>query len=201
MANKSVGLLTIAFGADLRGFEKAMKKAQRNIKKFGASMQRTGKNLTRNITLPIIGLGAVAVKTFMSFEQSMLKVKAVSGATAKEFKALTDNAKKLGASTMFTASEVAGLQFELAKLGFSTNEINESTESILRLSQATTHDLAQSGEIVAATLNSFNMEASESTRVADVFALASSNAAIDMQKLSVALPKVGAISGAFRHGY
>ena len=28
MANKSVGLLTIAFGADLRGFEKAMKKAQ-----------------------------------------------------------------------------------------------------------------------------------------------------------------------------
>lgn len=195
MANKSVGLLTIAFGADLRGFDRAMKKAQRNIKKFGASMQRTGKNLTRNITLPIIGLGAVAVKTFMSFEQSMLKVKAVSGATAVEFKALTDNAKKLGASTMFTASEVAGLQFELAKLGFSTNEINASTESILRLSQATTHNLAQSGEIVAATLNSFNMEASESTRVADVFALASSNAAMDMEKLGAAMPKVGSIAG------
>ena len=42
MANKSVGLLTIAFGADLRGFDKAMKKAQRSIKKFGTSMQRTG---------------------------------------------------------------------------------------------------------------------------------------------------------------
>jgi len=196
MANKSVGLLTIAFGADLRGFEKAMKKAQRNIKKFGASMQRTGKNLTRNITLPIIGLGAVAVKTFMSFEQSMLKVKAVSGATAKEFKALTDNAKKLGASTMFTASEVAGLQFELAKLGFSTNEINASTESILRLSQATTHDLAESGEIVASTLKSFNLEAAQSTKVADIFALASSNAAMDMQKLSVAMPTVGATANA-----
>jgi phage-related minor tail protein len=196
MANKSVGLLTIAFGADLRGFEKAMKKAQRNIKKFGASMQRTGKNLTRNITLPIIGLGAVAVKTFMSFEQSMLKVKAVSGATAKEFKSLTDNAKKLGASTMFTASEVAGLQFELAKLGFSTNEINASTESILRLSQATTHDLAESGEIVASTLKSFNLEAAQSTKVADIFALASSNAAMDMQKLSVAMPTVGATANA-----
>tara|TARA_R100001163_G_C5062982_1_gene200170 strand:+ start:34 stop:2391 length:2358 start_codon:yes stop_codon:yes gene_type:complete len=196
MANKSVGLLTIAFGADLRGFDRAMKKAQRNIKKFGTSMQRTGKNLTRNITLPIIGLGAVAVKTFMSFEQSMLKVKAVSGATAVEFKALTDNAKKLGASTMFTASEVAGLQFELAKLGFSTNEINESTESILRLSQATTHDLAESGEIVASTLKSFNLEAAQSTKVADIFALASSNAAMDMQKLSVAMPTVGATANA-----
>ena len=55
MANKSVGLLTIAFGADLRGFDKAMKKAQRSIKKFGTSMQRTGQTLTRSITIPVIG--------------------------------------------------------------------------------------------------------------------------------------------------
>ena len=51
MANKSVGLLTIAFGANTAGFDKAMKKAQRSIKKFGASMQRVGQNLTRNVTL------------------------------------------------------------------------------------------------------------------------------------------------------
>ena len=196
MANKSVGLLTIAFGADLRGFDKAMKKAQRSIKKFGSSMKRTGQNLTRNVTLPIIGLGAVAVKTFATFEQSMLKVKAVSGATSNEFKILQNSARELGSSTMFTASQVADLQFELAKLGFDPSEIDKAQASILSLSQATTHDLAESGEIVAATLNSFNMEASESARVADVFALASSNAAIDMEKLAASMPKVGAIAGA-----
>tara|TARA_R100000734_G_scaffold13967_1_gene10325 strand:- start:3099 stop:5429 length:2331 start_codon:yes stop_codon:yes gene_type:complete len=196
MANKSVGLLTIAFGADLRGFERAMKKAQRTVKKFGASMQRTGRNLTRNITLPVIGLGTVAVKTFADFEQSMLKVKAVSGATDAEFKTLTETAKKLGASTMFTASQVADLQFELAKLGFSSEEINASTESILQLSQATTHDLAESGAIVASTMKSFSMEASEASKVADIFALASSNAAMDMTKLSVAMPTVGATASA-----
>jgi len=196
MANKSVGLLTIAFGADLRGFERAMKKAQRTVKKFGASMQRTGRNLTRNITLPVIGLGTVAVKTFANFEQSMLKVKAVSGATDAEFKTLTETAKKLGASTMFTASQVADLQFELAKLGFSSKEINASTESILQLSQATTHDLAESGAIVASTMKSFSMEASEASKVADIFALASSNAAMDMTKLSVAMPTVGATASA-----
>ncbi len=54
MANKSVGFLTIAFGADIRGFDKAMKKAQRSIKKFGTNMQRTGKNLSRNLTLTLI---------------------------------------------------------------------------------------------------------------------------------------------------
>ena len=193
---KSVGYLTVMFGADLKGFEKAMKKAQRSIGKFGASMKRTGANLTRNVTLPIIGLGAIAVKTFATFEQSMLKVKAVSGATAEEFKTLQNSARELGATTMFTASQVADLQFELAKLGFDSEEIDNAQASILALSQATTHDLAESGEIVAATLNSFNMEASESARVADVFALASSNAAIDMEKLAASMPKVGAIAGA-----
>tara|TARA_R110001606_G_scaffold274045_2_gene422617 strand:+ start:692 stop:3076 length:2385 start_codon:yes stop_codon:yes gene_type:complete len=193
---KSVGYLTVMFGADLKGFEKAMKKAQRSIGKFGASMKRTGANLTRNITLPIIGLGAVAVKTFATFEQSMLKVKAVSGATASEFQALSNSAKQLGASTMFTASQVADLQFELAKLGFDPEEIEKAQASILALSQATTHDLAESGEIVAATLNSFNLDASEAARVADVFAKASSNAAIDMEKLAASMPKVGAIAGA-----
>ena len=57
MANKSVGFLTIAFGADLRGFDKAMKKASRDIKKFGTNMKNIGQDLTRNITLPVVALG------------------------------------------------------------------------------------------------------------------------------------------------
>ena len=51
MANKSVGFLTVAFGADLRGFDRAMKKANRSIRKFGSNMKSIGGNMTRNITL------------------------------------------------------------------------------------------------------------------------------------------------------
>ena len=93
MANKSIGLLTIAFGADLRGFDKAMKKAQRSIKKFGTSMQRTGQTLTRNLTVPLVGLGVAAVKMASDFEETDAKFKTVfssiqreAEATAKVFK-------------------------------------------------------------------------------------------------------------------
>jgi hypothetical protein len=92
MANKSVGFLTIAFGADMRGFDKAMKKAQRNINKFGTSLQRTGETLTRNITLPVIGLGAAAIKMASDFEETDAKFRTVFSsieqqalATAKTF--------------------------------------------------------------------------------------------------------------------
>ena len=84
MANKSIGLLTIAFGADLRGFEKAMKKAQRSIKKFGVSMQRTGQNLTRNLTIPLAGLGIAAIKMASDFEETDTKFKTVFSSIQRE---------------------------------------------------------------------------------------------------------------------
>ena len=146
MANKAVGFLTFNFGANMGGFNKAMKKAQRRVKKFGSSMKRVGSSMSTNLTMPIIGLGAVAIKTFANFEQAMLKVKAVSGATGEQFKMLESDAKRLGSSTMFTASQVAELQLELSKLGFTPEEINKSTEAILSLAQATGHDLADTSD-------------------------------------------------------
>ena len=128
MANKAVGFLTFNFGANMGGFNKAMKKAQRSVGKFGKSMKRIGSSMTTNLTMPIVGLGAIAIKTFADFEEAMLKVKAVSGATASEFKSLEANAKRLGSSTMFTATQVAELQLELSKLGLTPEEINKSTD-------------------------------------------------------------------------
>ena len=74
---KSVGYLTIMFGANLKGFDRSMRKAQRSIGKFGASLQRTGETLTRNITLPVIGLGAAAIKMASDFEETDSKFKTV----------------------------------------------------------------------------------------------------------------------------
>ena len=59
----------------------------------------------------------------------MKKVKAVSGATGKEFAALQKNARDLGSSTVFSASQVSTLQLEFAKLGLSSKEITSATES------------------------------------------------------------------------
>jgi len=194
MASKAIGFLNFKFGADLSQFERAMNKAQKKLKKFGNQLQKTGKSMTMGLTLPIVALGGAAIKTFADFEQGMLKVKAVSGATAADFKLLTESAKELGASTMFSASQVATLQFELSKLGLDPTEILASTESILQLAQATDTELGEAAKTTAIALNSFNAEASEAQRFTDIMALASSSAAMDMEKFAAALPVVGATS-------
>ena len=188
MASKAVGLLTFNFGANMEGFNRAMTKAQKKLKRFGKNIKRTGKSLSMGLTLPIAALGVVSIKTFADFEQGMLKVKAVSGATVDEFKLLTESAKKLGSETMFSASQVATLQFELSKLGLDPAEILASTQSILQLAQATDTELGEAAKTTAVALNSYNLSADESARISDVMALASSSAAMDMEKFGAALP-------------
>ena len=58
MANKAVGFLTFNFGANMGGFNKAMKKAQRSVRKFGSSMKSMGKSMTTNLTMPLLAVGA-----------------------------------------------------------------------------------------------------------------------------------------------
>ena len=48
-----------------------------------------------------------AITTFGDFEQAMARVKGVSGATAAEFKKLSDRAKELGKTTEFTSTQAA----------------------------------------------------------------------------------------------
>jgi hypothetical protein len=166
--------------ANISPFKKGLNKAERSLDRFGRKMQQTGKSMSMKLTAPLAALGAVSFNVFKNFEFEMSKVKAVSGATAEEFAALEQNAKDLGASTMFSASQVAGLQTEFAKLGFSASEINKVTESTLNLAQASGADLAHAAEVAGSTLRAFGLDASETGRVTDVMASSFSSSALDI---------------------
>ena len=178
MANLSS--LNFKLMANISPFKKGLNKAERSLDRFGRKMQQTGKSLSMKLTAPLAALGAVSFNVFKNFEFEMSKVKAVSGATAEEFAALEKNAKDLGASTMFSASQVAGLQTEFAKLGFSATEINKVTESTLNLAQASGADLAHAAEVAGSTLRAFGLDASETGRVTDVMAASFSSSALDI---------------------
>lgn len=162
--------------------------------KFGRKMQQTGKKLSMNMTAPLAAIGAVSFNVFKGFEQEMSKVQAVSGATGEEFQALSDNAKELGASTMFSAREVASLQTEFAKLGFSAKEITKVTGATLALAQASGTDLARAAEVAGSTLRAFGLDASETNVVTDVMAKSFSTSALDMETFAESMKYVAPVA-------
>ena len=102
MAKKSIGLLNIVFGADLRGFDRAMKKAQKSLKKFGSSMKRTGANLTRNLTLPLLALGAASIKAFDTQAKAIAQVEAGLKSTGNQVGLTSKELQKMAADLQKT---------------------------------------------------------------------------------------------------
>jgi tetratricopeptide (TPR) repeat protein len=196
MAKKSVASTNVSIGANLNGLKRGLKIASSKLRRFGTQAKQIGTTLSTGISAPLIGLGAIAVRTFQGFEAEMSKVKAVSGATAQEFKILEDQAKKLGAATTFTASEVAGLQVEFAKLGFTASEIDKVTESTLYLAQAGGAELGRAAEVAGSTLRAFGLAAEETGRVTDVMAKSFSTSSLDMESFAEAMKTVAPIAKA-----
>jgi hypothetical protein len=163
---------------------------------------RLGKSFARlgtSISGAFIGLFAVqklfevvasGIKTIEEFEQQMAKVRAVSGATSVEFKALTESAKTLGRTSLFTSTDVGKLQEELAKLGFTTPQILDSAEAILQLATATGTELAQASEVAASTINAFGLEAKDAQDIVDLMAESFSSTPLDINKFQESMKLV-----------
>jgi len=117
-----------------------------------------------------------AIGVLADFNQSMATVRAVTGATADEFRGLEESALELGKTTRFTATEAADALVLLSRAGFTVTESLKSVEATLRLAQAGGLGLEQAADITASTLRGFRLEANQAARVADVLAKGANSA-------------------------
>ena len=142
------------------------------LSRIGSSLTTVGSALTAGITAPVVALGASVVKTQMTFEHSMSKVKALSGATGSDLKLLEDTAKKMGAETVYSASEAADALGYMALAGWDAKESAAGLPGVLNLAAASGMDLAQASDLVTDYLSAFGLEAGEASRMADVLSYA-----------------------------
>jgi len=182
--------------------DKRLKKVDASVGQFQRSVGNYGKafgkvtNVLRNFGLAVGGLAIIRNITGIvrNFEQSQADLASVLGVNVEEMKALTEQARELGATTRFTAGEVAGLQKEFAKLGFDQTEIQAMTEATLQLAAATGTDLPRAAEVTGSTLRAFGLDASETQRVVDVMAKSFSSSSLDMEKFATAMASVAPVA-------
>ncbi len=140
----------------------------------------------KDITKGIKDIAEAAVESGSSFEASMSKAEALSGATGSELEALTTKAKQMGASTMFSASQSAEAFQYMALAGWKTGEMLEGIEPIMNLAAAADLDLAKASDIVTDYLTAFGLEAKDAGKFADQMAFAMANSNTSAEQLGEA---------------
>src|SRR5690606_16838293 len=114
-----------------------------SLGRVGSAASRTGATLPKRLPLPAPAVGLASTNTAGDFEASMNRVKAVTGATGKDFDALVEQAQRLGKTTQFSASEAADAMGFLAMAGFKVDEIMTALPGVLNLAAAGQLDLAE----------------------------------------------------------
>jgi len=185
---------------ELRNVSRSANVASASAKRMGGGFRSSFSQLSA-FTGGMIALGSAfrvfsyGVKQMVEFEKTMSTVKAVSKATEQQFASLTGIARKLGATTSFSASEAAdGLKF-LSMAGFSVKESMLSLEPTLQLAKAGAMDLGRAADIVSNIMRAMNMEAKRTGEAGDIIAQAARNSNTSIEQLGDAFKYAGGIAG------
>lgn len=130
------------------------------------------------------------VEVGSTFEASMSKVQALSGASGQDFEALSEKAQELGRTTQFSASEAADAMSNMALAGWDTRQTLDGIDGVLQLAAAGGMDLATAADTVAGNLAAFNLQASDSQHLADVMATAQAKSKTTADQLAEAYTTV-----------
>ena len=145
------------------------------------------------------GFISSSVKTYAEFSSKMSEVKAISGATGKEFDVLSNKAKKLGTTTKFTATEAAEGMKYMGMAGWSAKDIKKGIGGVLNLAAASGEDLGSVSDIVTDAMTAFGMGASQSNKFADILAQASAKSNTNVGLMGESFKYVAATAGALKY--
>ncbi|WP_289750165.1 phage tail tape measure protein [Bacteroides acidifaciens] len=196
-----------ALEKELKEVEKAYGQATKKAEGFGGSLLSLNKIKTvlagvfvtigAMITGQIVGGLRDAISTIIEFEKKNSTLAAILGTTKKSIKDLTDEARRLGATTSYTAAQVTALQIELAKLGFFKEDIKAMTPSVLKFAKAVDTDLASAATLAGATLRIFNLDAEDTERALSTMAIGTTSSALSFEYLNSAMSTVGPVANSF----
>ena len=169
--------------------------AGKKMETVGNSIAGAGKKMM-GVTTVIGGVGVAAVKTAADFDSAMSQVAAVSGATGKDFVALRNKAREMGAKTKFSATEAAEAMNYMAMAGWKTEDMLDGIEGVMNLAAASGEDLATTSDIVTDALTAFGLSAKDSGHFADILAATSSNANTNVSMMGETFKYCAPIAGA-----
>lgn len=172
--NVSLKLLTQQFNKGIKDIQKQI----RGVGNFIKSAFAVGS---------ITAFGKQMIQTAMEFEDAMAKVQAVSNASSANLKMMSDEAKRLGATTRYTATEAAGALENLTRNGMSASQATKALSGVLQLAQANSIGLAEAADIVSNTMNMFGLSVKDVTRINDVLSATASTTATNITEIYGAL--------------
>ncbi len=195
-----LGTAEVLVKAKTDKFDKDIDKSKKKVDSFGKSTNKTLAGVSASfvslagiagvggLSASLVGLVSIGAK----FESQMATVRGVMRASDKDFKALSDAAKKMGATTEWSSRQSAEALNFMGMAGYSAAQAIEALPGVLDLATAGGLDLGRASDIVTDSLTAMGLGVNELAGFSDVLigTITRSNTNIEMlgESLKYAAP-------------
>ncbi|MEN3238973.1 phage tail tape measure protein [Methylobacterium ajmalii] len=138
-----------------------------------------------------IGAGIAVLRTGLrdiaEFDDRLRQFQAITETTNTEMAGFRDRLLEVASTSRFSVIELANVSIQLGQIGLSAKGVGQTLKPVLDLAAASGSTLQQSVEAITSVLGAYNLEASRSGDVADVFVGALNRTKLGMDQLQLGI--------------
>jgi TP901 family phage tail tape measure protein len=180
-------------GVDMSGMTVGLSRLSSDLKRAGKQITATGQSLTRNLTVPLLAIGGLAIKSAIDFESAFAGVKKTVEGTEEQLEGIKqgiiDMSEKLPAST----EEISKVAEAAGQLGIKTEDILDFTRVMVDLGNTTNLSADVAATQLARLANITGMASEDYSRLGStIVALGNNMATTEAEISEMALRLAGA---------
>ena len=200
-----LGTADVLVRAKTDKFNKDIDKSEKKVKSFAVSGSKSLSELSKSfvslagpagvaaLTASLAGVIAVGAR----FEKQMATVRGIARANEKDFKLLSDAAKKMGATTEWSATQSAEALEFMALAGWNVQKSIEGLPLMLDAATAAGSNLAETSDILTDTLTAMGLEIEDMDRLTDVMVGTTTRANTNFLQMGEALKEAAPYARAY----
>lgn len=163
------------------------------------SIQSTAKRVAVGVTAAFAGInisGAIsdAMEAYTDFEQSITNSSAIAGATNTQFEQMKQAARDAGKYTTKTATESSEALGYMSLAGWSVNESISGLMPVLKLSEATQLDLAETSDLVTDSMSALGLSVKDLPGYLDTVVEGNNDANMTSQQMMQSMILAGGVA-------
>lgn len=195
MAKKTTYELALEIGGKIQSsLDKSVSGVNKKLDSIGKAAKTAAKVAAAAFAAVKIGdFVKDAVSTYADFDQAMANTAATAGATSEEYAKLEAAALEMGKKTTKTATEASEALGYMALAGWDVETSISALEPVLRLSEATSMDLATCSDLVTDSMSALGLTVDELSGYLDVACKANNKSNQTAQQLMEAYIGCGGV--------
>ena len=184
-----------SLGMNFRRVNNELKQTRGFFEGFGTMLRTQAKLIAgfvaiRTVSDAVSGVAA----SFIEFDRVLAQVRAITRASDADMAVLANTLKKTASISTLSFTELGEAAKVLGQAGLNAQQVANSLEAVVKLAVATGSNVGDVAQLLTTAIKVFNVNAKDSTKIANTFALAINKSKLTLDSLRIAFAYVAPIA-------